>query len=166
MRKGFTLLEIIIYIAILSMVLSLASSVMFYFAQTNAQTKGDREVLENARRALEIMTYEINGAKSIYTPTTLANQLSLETGTYLPTGESTTYIDFFICEARLCMKKESQNPIFLTSETVQVGSLMFAQISTNGFPSVQISLTVNYTGTINGFQPSTVLTSTASLRSY
>lgn len=161
------MLEIIIYIAILSLVLSLVSSLMFYFTQANAQTRGDREVVENARGALEIMTYEVTGAQSVYAPTTTLNQLSLETARYLPAGETTSYIDFFICEStRLCMKKESQNPIFLTSDSVQVSSLVFTQISTNTFASVKISITVNYKNKINGQQPSATLTSTASLRSY
>ncbi len=162
---GFTLLETIIYIAILSLILLLVSSIILYFIQSSSQTKGDREALENARRTLEIITYEINGAKGVYTPTTTLNQLSLETSRYLPTDESTTYIDFFICGSRICLKKESQNPIFLTGDTVQVNKLEFTQISTNGSTSIRINLIISYNNNINGLQPSVNLTSTASLRS-
>lgn len=166
MNKGFTIIEGIIYIAILSLILLLCSSFIFYFTQSNAQTKGDREALENTRRVLEEITYEINGAKSIYTPTTTANQLSLETSRYIPANENTSYIDFFICGSRICLKKESQNPIFLTSDTVQINNLTFTQISINGFPSIKTNITMNYKNTFNNLGQSVNLTSTASLRSY
>lgn len=163
---GFTLVETLVYIAIVSIVLLLASSFVFYFIQSNTQTRGDREVLENARRALEIITYEINGAKGVYTPTTVSNQLSLETSKYLPTDEITNYIDFFICGSRICFKKEAQNPIYITSDTVTINNLAFNRISTNGADSIKINLIMRSNDTINGIQPSVNLTSTASPRSY
>jgi prepilin-type N-terminal cleavage/methylation domain-containing protein len=165
-NRGFTMLEIIIYIALLSLILLLVSSSLFYFNQSNMQTKGDREVSENARRALEIITYEISGAKSIYTPTTSATQLSLETSRYLPANENTSYIDFFMCGTRLCLKKEAQNPIFITSDTIAISNLTFTQVSTNGFMSIKVSLTATYNGIINNRQPTATVTSTAALRTY
>jgi len=165
-EKGFTLLEIVIYITILTLVLLSVSSFIFYLNLANNQATGDREVSENARRVLEEISYEINGATSIYTPTTSANQLSLETSKYLPAGETTTYIDFFICGSRICLKKESQNPIFLTSDTVQVSNMTFTQVATNGFTSIKVNLTMNYKNKINNVQPSINITSTVSLRNY
>ena len=153
---GFTLLEILVYIAILSLVLLLICSFIFWMNQSNAKTKAKREALESSRRALEIMTYEIKAAKSVYTPTTSLNQLSLEIYKYLPNDEDDSFIDFFLCGSRICLKKEAQNPIFLTSDTVEVKLLEFSQVSTNGSPSIKISLTID---NIN-------LTSTVSLRSY
>jgi len=164
--RGFTLLEIIIYIAIVSIILLLVSSVMFYFTQSHFQTKGKREVMENARRALEIMAYEISEAKSIYTPTTSANQLSLETSRYLPEGEDTTYIDFFICDVRICFKKESQDPFAITSDALVINNLTFTQVAINNLSSVKISFQAQYQDTFNGLQPSVTLTSTAYVRDY
>lgn len=162
MNKGFTLVEIIIYLAILSLVLLLIASVVFYFYNTNKQTTGDREALENARRVLQEITYEINGAKSIYTPTTTSSQLSLQTERYLPAGETDGYIDFFVCGTRICLKKESQSAIFFTSDTVQVDSLVFNQIASNFNTSIKATITLHYK---NSTQSVTV-TSTASLRNY
>lgn len=163
-KTGFTILEIIIYLAILSLITLLVGSVVIYFTNANNQSKGDREVLENARRTLEEITYEITSAKSIYTPTTTVNQLSLETSKYLQAGETTSYVDFFICNLRICFKKDGQNPIYITDDTVQVSNLIFNQISTNGSPSIRINLTMNYKNIINNTQPSINFTSTVSLR--
>ena len=164
-RSGFTLVEIIIYIALLSLIALLVSSVVIYFTNANNQSKGDREVLENARRALEEITYEVIAAKGLYTPTTGPNQLSLETLKYLPAGEITSYIDFFICNTdRICLKKDGQNPIFITGDTVQIDSLAFNQVSVNAITSIKINLTMSYKNIINGVQPSVSFTSTASFR--
>ncbi len=163
-NKGFTLVEVIVYIAILSLVLLLVSSFIFYFELSNSRAKGDREALEGARRALETITYEIQGAKSIYTPTTTANQLSLETSRYLPTGETTTYIDFFLCGTRVCLKKESQTPVFVTAANVNITSLIFTQTSIGAVSSVKIDITSTYSVAVNGVFPSTTLSETATFR--
>lgn len=165
-EPGFTFVEVLVYIVILSLVLLLISSIIFYFMQSNNQSKGDREAVENARRAMEIMAYEISGAKSVYTPTTTASQLSLETSRYLPSGEATTYIDFFVCGTRLCLKKESQNPIFLTADSVVINSVAFNRIVTNGLNSVKITLSLSYKTPPSGLSESTTTTTTVSLRSY
>lgn len=135
---------------------------------SNSKTKADKEVGENAKKALEQIIYEIKGAKSIYTPTTTTSQLSLETLRYLPDGETGTFVDFFICGSAICLKKESQNPIILTSDSVQVTNLTFSQFLNGSIPSVKASLTVKY-GVPDNFATSyssITLTSTASLRSY
>ncbi len=165
-QRGFTLVEVIVYVAILSLVMLLISTFIFYMAKSNFQSKGSRESFDSAQRALEQITYEISGAKSVYTPTTTQNQLSLETSRYLPAGETTTYLDFFLCGTRLCLKKESQNPVFLTSDLVQIANISFTQISNNGAVSIKTSLTVSYAHQLNNTQPTITLTSTASLKKY
>ncbi|GAI83820.1 unnamed protein product, partial [marine sediment metagenome] len=125
-----------------------------------------REVTNNARRVLEIMNYEIKGASSVYTPTTDSAQLSLETRKYLPEGEETAYIDFFLCGQQLCWRKESQDPVVLTTNNVEVSNLIFTQVGEA--PSIQINLTVDYKNPENRteYQASISLTSVASHRSY
>ena len=156
-------MEILIYIAILAVIFSSIYSFLTWAIQSNSKTKAIREVTDNARRAMEILTHEIKEAKSVYGPTSTSTQLSLETSHYSPVGESSAFIDFYLCGDGadiLCLKKESQNPIAITSESVKVSSLEFMQISTTT-PSVRIRLKIDYKNlaSINS-------TSTASLRSY
>lgn len=166
-NKGFTLVEIIISLLIFALILLAVISFFLTINASNLKTTADREALENARRVLDEITYEIRSATSIYTPSTTANQLSLETSRYLPSGETDTFIDFFLCGSAVCLKKESQNPIALTSDSVHVANLTFSQISTGANPSVQVNLTVNYSNSSNPQNYSSIsLTSTASVRSY
>ena len=168
-KDGFTLTEVLIYIGVLATIVAVISSFSIWSVHSNTKIKTMREVSDNANRAMEIITHEIKEAKSIYTPTTTSSQLSLETTHYLPQGEESTYIDFYLCGTRLCLKKESQDPIALTAERVEVKSLKFTQVSTNSnFSSIQIDLQIDYKNPSNKdeYQASINLTNTASLRSY
>ena len=171
-NKSFTLIEILVYLGVLAIIISTVSSFFLWAIRSNTKTKVMRETLDNARRAMEIITYEIKEAKSIYTPTTTSTQLSLETTHYLPQGENKTYIDFYLCgtaSTTLCFKKESQNPVALTSDRVEVKNLSFTQIATTSTsPSLQINLEISYKNPSNlpEYQASVNLSSVASLRVY
>lgn len=166
---GFTLIELLIYVSVLTLIVLAASSLFLSTIKSNRRAKAARETVNNTRRAVEVMTHEIREAKSIYTPTSVLSssngQLSLETTKYCPEGEITTYIDFYLCEQRLCLKKESQNPIAITSDKVEIENLEFYQVATS---SIQISLKVNYKSlsTRPEDQFSINTTSTVSLRVY
>ena len=168
-KKSFTLTEMLVYVAVLAIIVLAVSSFFLWTTRSNTKTRAMREALDNSRRAMEIMSSEIKEAKSIYAPTTTSTQLSLETTKYLPAGEETTYIDFYLCGTQLCLKKESQqNPIALTSNRVEVKNLVFSQIVTDSAPSIQINLRIDYkTETARPeYQASFITTSTISLRSY
>jgi prepilin-type N-terminal cleavage/methylation domain-containing protein len=170
-KRGFTLIEILVYIAVLSIIILSVSSFFLWAVRSNAKTKIMRETLDNARRAMEIITYEIKEAESIYGPTSVfgshPGQLSLETVKYLPARETATYIDFYLCGDSLCLKKESQNPVALTSGRVKISNLVFSQIATTT-PCIQIDLTVDFKTSAEQpeYQGSINLSSVASLRNY
>jgi type II secretory pathway pseudopilin PulG len=175
MKKGFTLIETLVYIGILSIVVGVIFSFLIWCVHSNTRVKVMKEISDNARRAMEIMVYEIREARAVYNPTSTSTQLSLETIHYLPTGENTTYIDFYICGTQLCLKKESQvptaptsSPIALTSDKVEVTNLVFTPVVTEEISSVQIELGINYKNPNNRpeYQASLDLKSTVSLRSY
>ena len=170
---GFTLMEALIYIGVLAIVVLAVSSFLVWITRSNTKVRAMRETLDSARQAMEIMSHEIKEAKSIYNPTSIfstsTGQISLETTKYLPEGENGTYIDFFLCEKRLCLKKEGQNPIALTSDNVEVKSLEFNQVATTStIPSIQIALRIDYKAPAERaeYQASVKLISTVSLRSY
>lgn len=170
---GFTLIEILVYIAVLAMIILAVSSFFLWTNRLNTKGKAMREALDNARSAMEKMSYEIKEAKSIYTPTSVfsasSGQISLETKKYLPEGEIATFVDFYICENQLCFKKEGIDPIALTSDRVEIKNLELNLVATTStLPSIQINLKVDYKNPKNRpeLQASANLSSTVSLRSY
>ena len=169
-QTGFTLIEVLVYIVVLIIVVTAISSFLFWAVRINTKAKVVRETIDNARRAMEIIAYEIKESESIYEPTTVFDtnpgQLSLITKKYLPTGETETYLDFFITNDRLSLKKEALNPFYLTSDKVKVENLVFRKAMTGQIPSVQIELTVSYKNPDNKpeYQAEVILNSVASLR--
>lgn len=166
--KGFSILEVLISVAIFSIILLAVVSFLLWMRYYGSKIKADSQTYENAKMVLDQIAYELRSAKSIYTPTTTANQLSLETSKYLPSDENHTFIDFFLCGLAICLKKESQNPVVLTSEDVQVTDLKFTSFLNGTIPSVKIDITVDYLNSTNdpSLVSSITLTSTTSLRSY
>ncbi len=163
--KGFSLIEILVYMAIFAVVFLAISSFLIWIIKGNIKNKVMREVLDNGRRAMEMMTYEIKEAKGVYSSTTILNQLSLEIKKYLAEGEYTSYIDFYICDKQICLKKESQDSIAITSDRVEVDNLSFTLIGEKQ-SSVQINLKISFKNPTDRpeYRASIDLTSTASLR--
>lgn len=161
-------MEVVVSVAIMAFILLALISFILIFNNANAKTKADREALENARSILDAIAYEVRGAKSVYTPATNATQLSLETSRYVSTGESTSFLDFFICGARLCVKKESQEPYSLGNQEVEVTNISFVQLMNGSFPSLKISITAAHKNQGNNPNDaaSVTLTSAVSLRKY
>lgn len=166
-KKGFTLTELLVYIAILTIIILAISSFLLWTIRSNNKAKAMRETLDGARRVMEIIAYETKEAKAVYAPTTTSTQLSLETTHYLPDEEETTYIDLYLCDTQICLKKESQSPIVLSLDNIEVKTLSFTQIATtSNRPSIQVNLTMDYKSspTVPAYQASVNLISTISLR--
>ena len=161
-KTGFTLMEILVYIGVLSIIVVVISSFLLWLSSSTTKARAMREVLDNARRVVEIMTYEIKKAKSV-SSTSTATHLFLE---------NATATEFYLCgtaSTTLCLKKEFESPVNLTSDKVEIKNLTFTQIATaTTTPSVQINLKVDYKnpGDIPEYQASVSITSTVSLRNY
>jgi type II secretory pathway component PulJ len=158
MRRGFTIMEILVYAAVLSVIFLSVYGFLTWAVRSNDRIMAMREAADNTRRVLETLTHEIREADSVYGPTSTSTQLSLETKHYLPAGETSSFIDFYLCgetASAICFKKESQNPVAVTSADVKVNKLEFLQISTTT-PSIRIRLQIDSMNT----------TSTISLRNY
>lgn len=164
-QKGTTFIELLAYLAIFAVVFGSVISFTVWTLRANAKFKALEESQENGKTAMQNILLEVRSAKGVYTPTFNVSQLSLETTANSPVGETASYIDFFLCESRLCLKREGQNPIALTSNKAAVKNLNFSLISESAVPSVVVSFDVEYPGPEN--TPTTIsLKSAASLRNY
>lgn len=167
-QKGIGLIEILVYIGVFSLIIVVVVSFVFWLIRSNIKAKVMRETLNNSERVIELMIQEIKEADNIYIPTTTNSQLSLKTKKYLPSGEKISFIDFYLCGVRICLKKESQDGIFLTSENIEITNLVFTQILSGEAPSIQIKLSANYKNPADRpeYRASIDLTSSVSLRLY
>lgn len=172
-QKGFTLIEMLVYISVLTIICAAIVSFLFWAIKTNAKSRAAAEVSDNARRAMETMFYEIRQATSVYTPTSVFDvsqgQLSLETKISPPNNETKTYEDFYLADGKLYLKKEGIAPEQITSDQVRVSNLIFKYLGSSGnLASVQINLKVEYNDSSGRpeFQAEVNLISSATLRGY
>lgn len=169
-QKGFTLIEVLIYAAMLAIISLVVLIFVNQLLGVNETTRRTRESLDNARRALDTIAQEIRHAESIYTPTSVfgtnPGQLSLATTRDLPADENLTYVDFYVDSGSLYIKREGQSDQLLTSEKVKVTNLTFVNNSTGGGDAIRISITVEYKDPITGPKNAVTLTSTSVLRTY
>jgi len=167
MKQGFTIIEFVVYIAVLAI---LGGAILTLFLWTlKAHTKAQvlQETTSSAQFAMDKIIHEVREADSLYLPTTTATQVSLKTKTSIPPGETSGYIDFFLCDGALCMKKEEGVPLALTPSTVEVTNLLFTTISTNtDFSSLRVFMEVRHKNPNNRPELEAIIpvTSTASLR--
>ena len=160
MNKGFTLVEMLIYIVTLVLVVGTVTTILLWMVRANSQIHVRNELAENVEYALSQMAGEIREAQSVYTPTGTTLQLSLATAKNPPAGETSTYVDFFLCGTRLCVKRESQAVQAITSENIEIQSLEFTQVQTGVASSIHMEVEASY------LTASTTMQATASLRTY
>ena len=141
-NSGFTLIELLVYASLLVLLVAAVTALLFGVLSSHAKGRAVRDVTHNSAIAMDAMSIEIKEALGVYDPTTSSSQLSLETTKNVASGEATTYVDFFICESRLCIKRESQSPVAVTSESVEVRSLVIQKVVTGTLPSVVITLRI------------------------
>jgi len=170
-NNGFSLIELLLYVAIVCIIVSAIVGFGSWAIQLGTRTKVNSEVTNNTRLALDTMTYEIKKSHSVYTPTSIFNanpgQLSLEQ-LNATTTESSSFIDFFICDQALCLKREGASAIAITNSKVRVTNLTFKQLSnSSSSPSIQIIMSVS---SLSSARPEGNVTfnatTTAALRAY
>ncbi|MCH8821840.1 prepilin-type N-terminal cleavage/methylation domain-containing protein [Patescibacteria group bacterium] len=167
---GFTLIEVLIYATIFVIIGVVISSYFIQIVSVTETSRRARESNDNASRAMNVITQEIRHATAVYTPTskfgTNSGQLSLETTRDLPDEENTTYVDFYLDDEGIYLKREDQVEELLTSEKVKVTNFTFTHLTGGTDTSVQVNLTVEYIDAASGPKTPVTLTQTASLRSF
>lgn len=168
-QKGFTLIELLVYIATLVIIIGAIVVFSIIAIRSGSKIKANAEVLDNARRAMEIMTYEIKKSRAVYSPTSKFDinpgQLSLEQ-TAGVSNETIGFVDFFQCGEGLCLKREGNQPINFLSGRVKATNLKFEQLI-NSASAVSIQITLRVESTVSSDYMSGIeLTNTALLRGY
>lgn len=163
MKKGFTLIELIIYIGILVSILLVAFSFGWEIIYSNVKSQAIREVQQNARFCMEKITRIIKEAKAIKHPRrgNSSSRLSLEMTD--PDLDPTTF-DLFDNKLRITQGKNGSYE--LTNNRVAVSNLSFTNLSYSDTPgTIQIEIDLEHINPINRseYQATFELKSTASL---
>lgn len=164
---GFTLIELIIYIALIAIFIGGAVSFSWDIIYGGAKSDVEREVNQNLRLVSKRISYEIRNASAINSLATSDLCLVSADATRNPTR-------IYVSSGRMhiawgggsanCTGMTNDQP--LTSNQVSVSGLTFTNNSsgTNSY-NVQFSLTISSTGTRNEWQKSENYTGSAEMRS-
>ena len=140
-KKGFTLVELIIYVAILSMFIF--SIVAFLNVMTNSRINNQivLEVNNQGDQVIKTITQSIRNATLINSPSASSMNTSLSLETSIPGTNPTV---FSISGGVLYMTEGSGSAVALTNNKVVIGNLEFSNLSqpsTSGTIKVRFTLT-------------------------
>lgn len=153
-KKGYTLVEMLIYIAILGIISVMVAGIFVTISRTNNRIVSLVEINSNAYSAMERITYETNNASHIYLPTSnfindsaydplKPAQFSIATKQGISSSESIGFIDFYLQNNTIFMKQEGVSPVALTSSNVLVESFNLNYYKNDTRESVKIDFTVH-----------------------
>ncbi len=142
MRKGFTLVELLVYIAFISIIAAVFVNFAIDIIGSSQKARVRQEVQQNARFALERILQEIRAAEGINTGASTFGShpgvLSLDSA--VPAQDPTV---FDISGGQLRVTYGASSPETLTSPQYQVSNLVFENFSVaNRTQHVRVSLTL------------------------
>lgn len=171
--SGYSLIEGVVYLSLILVIGAIAVAVALEIVSATSRVRHTTATIDNARRAMTVIEQEILEANDVYTPTSAfgahPGQLSLVTERNLPANETITYVDFFVQDGLLYVKREGQSAEPVTAPNLTVEDLQFTNLGVGTTaPAVQTTITLAYsTNDPDDLAMSRItLTSTTTLRTY
>ena len=164
MKKGFTLIEMLLYLSILSVVVLALSSFLFLAYNSRVKATVIAEIEQQGNQTMSIITQNIRNAQSITTPSSGSSASSLTLSEYSAPLSPTVFAQ----TGNIMQITEGSNAaIAISSNRVVVSGLTFQNLSRASTPGViRIQFTLNHVNpsNIGQYIYSKTFTSSASLR--
>ncbi|HAT73707.1 MAG: hypothetical protein US30_C0007G0049 [Candidatus Moranbacteria bacterium GW2011_GWF2_36_839] len=142
-NNGFTLVEVLLYVMILSAMTLTISVLLFLVFQARVKGQTIAEVEQNGQRVMQIVAQTIRNADSITSPTigTSAKSLTL----VVPTSTKNPTI-FSLSGSTIQIKEGSNANVALSNSRVVVSDLnIFSNLSQSGTPgTIKIQFTLSH----------------------
>jgi type II secretory pathway component PulJ len=150
-RRGFTLIEAVIYIAIFTIIIAMTTAFFLSTFRSAARLRADGAVITNIVVALKAIELEIRHADAVYTPTSAfdsnAGQLSLRTPRLAPQDHPFAYVDFYLDHGVLYEKRDdSSDAIPLTSGDVTVSVFRIERYASGNAEGIRLTVTAQPSG--------------------
>jgi type II secretory pathway pseudopilin PulG len=128
-KRGFTFIEILIYIGIIGAVIVSFMSFMLFISHARTTTEVKQEVQSNARIGLDFMLEKIRAANQINEG---ASVFGSHPGVLALVQGATNRVFSVSANGALVMAENGNSPISLTSKKVKVNTLIFTNLSQPG----------------------------------
>ncbi|MCX6795325.1 MAG: prepilin-type N-terminal cleavage/methylation domain-containing protein [Candidatus Falkowbacteria bacterium] len=140
-KNGFTLIELMLYVAISSVILLLTSLFLSMLLESRVKNQTIAEVEQQGVQVMQIVTQTIRNANAMGTPANGATSTSLSINTILA---STTPTLFDLSGGVVRIKEGTGAVIPLTNSDVTVTGLTFYNLSRASTPGIiKISFTIS-----------------------
>jgi prepilin-type N-terminal cleavage/methylation domain-containing protein len=162
-NAGFSLLELLIYVAILSILMVVISNTFISLSRGNGQSQAKGEVNSAIRFATELLRQDLKNASVVTTPSS-----GNSSNTLVLTRNNETII-YDVSGGVLRRKESISSPVNITNSNILVGAPSFTRIeNTNSVfnttnVSIKINMTFNYSGTSPDWAYSASLETTVDL---
>lgn len=129
-KQGFTLIEFLIYIGLLSILLAIMSQVFLATLSIRTESEGATNIQQDGRYILSRLTYDVYRAKSISAPAvgSTGGALSL---TITENGTDVSY-RYSTASGNLWLTIGAANPVQLNSSTVTLTAFSIQRIGNSG----------------------------------
>lgn len=162
-QTGFTLIEFLIYLGIVSGILIMIFGFGWQIILGNIKSQAIREVQQNTRFALEKISRTVLAASAINSPAAALTGASLSL-TMRDIALNPTIFD--VADGRLRIRQAGKGPYELTSDRVRVANLQFINISYGASAGVRVQMTLKYfnPNNLREYEASFEMEETTSLR--
>lgn len=162
-EKGFTLIELILYIAIVTIVVSAMIPFAWNVIEGGVKSTTEQEVFSNARFVSERIKYEIRNASGI----TSVGASSISLTNFSP--DTTTVIDLNVPTGKIRINKNGTGAVNLNSNDTTATALTFTNYTSvdNKTKNIQFNFTLgsNFGQTRQEYQQTATIEGDAELRS-
>lgn len=164
-KKGFTLVESLIYVAIIGMAVSSFISFGVSISGSRNKTYIIEETQANARVAFDMISRYIRSASGVNASSSV---FDLDPGVLSLTMDNAlknpTIIKLNHDDGVLEIQEGLSQPVTITSDEIKISNLVFRNLSSGNRESIGINLTIEYSGSDNSFKYSKSLKTSASVR--
>lgn len=154
-RGGYTLIEMLLYTALVGIVSVIIIQVVMIISKTNFKITALTEANYNASDILERIAYEARNSEYVYLPASnfrnynfnaaKGDQLSLATTQNILAGENIGYVDFYVENNAVFLKKEGASPVALNSPNISVDAINFYYYKNSSGDRQRESITIDLT---------------------
>jgi prepilin-type N-terminal cleavage/methylation domain-containing protein len=144
LQKGFSLIEMIIYVAILSLVMFFVVNTLLSFNSTYREVRMQRSIDTSALMSLERMTRDIRLSKNIVVSQSSFNTPSGILALYSVDGQVSTTTRFYLKNNVLQVDLNGVYSGPLTLAQVSVTNLTFNRLVSTSSEAVKIDMTLKY----------------------
>lgn len=144
MKKGFTLIEIIIYVSLLAIIMISAVEIVFISARSVSEMRSERKIFTAGETAMETVIRDVRQATSVIPSSSAfgANPGVLAIRIPQTPGSSTIITRIFSLSSERLQKNDDGASEFLTPPETRIKSLIFWNSSTTTSNLVSVKMTI------------------------